>query len=389
MQRLVVILVAVFGLADTAYPQSAYIPDPIDQEATAAFNEFQEHLHRPHAKSVTYDAATDSYWITPKTGKKISMERSQFDEEIWRPYYRSHDVPKAVATPNKLVATATPVSTVSVSNSPEPVDRPSVSSSLEPLDTPSVSTSPVQSSSSSDAFSITVGIVVAGAIFLIGLIVVRAIFVGLLKSVGRSAVSAKGPLPTEPTTADFGRQMLILTALENNQASALKEADFRYCLDGYVPRKGEVVLWAFPNTKYYHLGTHTEWQGASVGVNFRVAKGLWVRTGQQRGHRVSHQSMDYKGTGTLVLTNQGFSFIGAETIRVVFSHIVVFKQYSDGIGFETDRVRNNKYLFGNLHTSSTVFIKDAVDVLSGEKSKLLPREKALADANNPDDSPVL
>jgi hypothetical protein len=167
--------------------------------------------------------------------------------------------------------------------------------------------------------------------------------------------------------------MLILTALENGQAPALKELDFRYCLDGYVPRKGEVVLWAFPNTKYYHLGTHSEWQAGSAGVSFRVAKGLWVRTGQQRGRRVSHQSMDYKGTGTLVLTNQGFSFIGAETIRVVFSHIVAFKQYSDGLGFETDRVRNNKYLFGNLHTSSTVFIKDAVDVLSGEKSKLLPR----------------
>lgn len=372
MQRLVVILIAVVGLADTAHSQSANVPDPTDYEATAAFNEFQDHLHRPHAKSVTYDAATDSYLISPNTGKKISMERSQFDEEIWDRYYRSHDVPKAIAKSNRVITPATPVARVSVPSSPESVDTPSGSRSLEPVDIPSISASPVQSSSSFDPFSATVGIVVVGTMPVIGLFVVVAIFVGLMKSVGRSAVG-KDPLPTEPTTEDFGRQMLILTALEKDQASALKGADFRYCLDGYVPRKGEVILWAFPNTKYYHLGTHSEWQAGSAGVSFRVAKGLWVRTGQQRGHRVSHQSMDYKGTGTLVLTNQGFSFIGAETIRVVFSHIVAFKQYSDGIGFETDRVRNNKYLFGNLHTSSTVFIKDAVDVLSGEKSKLLSR----------------
>lgn len=108
-----------------------------------------------------------------------------------------------------------------------------------------------------------VGLFVAGAIILVGLIVGGAIFVRLDTSAG-----AKGRLPTETTTEDFRRQMLILTALENGQASALKDLDFRYGLDSYLPRKGEVALWAFPNTKFYHLGIHSEWQAGSAGVSF-------------------------------------------------------------------------------------------------------------------------
>lgn len=80
---------AVVTPAPTSTVEVGYIPDPTDQQATAAFNDLQDQFHRPHAKKVIYDAATDSYhWIGPKTGKKMSMKRSQFDAEIWNAYYK-------------------------------------------------------------------------------------------------------------------------------------------------------------------------------------------------------------------------------------------------------------------------------------------------------------
>ena len=124
-----------------------------------------------------------------------------------------------------------------------------------------------------------------------------------------------------------------------------------------MPRQGEIVLWGFDNVKYYHQGTHSEWQGEHAGISFRVAKGLWVRGGKSRGHSVSHQSMDFKGTGTLLITNRGFAFLGAETIRVLFTQIVSMDYYKDGVGFETDRARNNRYVFANMQAVSATFVK--------------------------------
>jgi len=58
------------------------------------------------------------------------------------------------------------------------------------------------------------------------------------------------------------------------------------------------------------------------GFQVKIVKGLWFPTGASRGHSVSSTSMDDHGTGTLVLTNQGFSFIGTNSTRILFSHII-------------------------------------------------------------------
>lgn len=68
--------------------QADEIPDPTDEQATAAFNFLQDRFSRPHAAHVYYTASTDSFnWIGPKLGKNMSMKRSQFKEEVWKPYY--------------------------------------------------------------------------------------------------------------------------------------------------------------------------------------------------------------------------------------------------------------------------------------------------------------
>jgi hypothetical protein len=61
-----------------------------DEQSTAAFNLLQDRLHKPHAKSVWYDKESDSYvWRGPKTGKRMSMPRAQFEGEIDTQYLKA------------------------------------------------------------------------------------------------------------------------------------------------------------------------------------------------------------------------------------------------------------------------------------------------------------
>jgi hypothetical protein len=72
----------------TSTAQADEIPDPTDEQATEAFNFLQDRFSRRHATHVYYTASTDSFnWIGPKLGKKMSMKRTQFKEEVWKPYY--------------------------------------------------------------------------------------------------------------------------------------------------------------------------------------------------------------------------------------------------------------------------------------------------------------
>lgn len=76
----------VFGAKQIQNP----LPLLSNEEATAAFNMLQDRLNKPHAKSVTYDKKTDSYvWIGPVKGKKMSMPRVQFENEIITPYIKA------------------------------------------------------------------------------------------------------------------------------------------------------------------------------------------------------------------------------------------------------------------------------------------------------------
>jgi hypothetical protein len=54
-----------------------------NEKALAEFNALQEKYGRPHAKNVYYNRKTDSYkWIGPKTGRKMSIPRAEFEREM-------------------------------------------------------------------------------------------------------------------------------------------------------------------------------------------------------------------------------------------------------------------------------------------------------------------
>lgn len=180
----------------------------------------------------------------------------------------------------------------------------------------------------------------------------------------RARQVAPPPLPPDPNETEI--QHLVLDDLRKGTATE------HYKLNGFLPKKGEKVLWCFKNVKHYQLGTHSEWVGRSAGVSFRVAKGIRIRTGGSRGHKVSHSQMDYKGRVDLVFTTQGFSFVGAaDAARIPLSRILAFQTYSDGFGLQTDYARNNHHLFSDMHADNVVFIKSALDLLNGNEASTL------------------
>jgi hypothetical protein len=177
-----------------------------------------------------------------------------------------------------------------------------------------------------------------------------------ISSICNVASNQSLPLPP-PTPSESANQELALADLGKG------DTPNRYQLDGFLPKKGENVIWAFVGVKHYRQGTHSEWVGRSSGASVRVFKGFWVRSGANRGHKVSHSEMDYQGAGTLVLTTIGLCFIGANSTRIPLSHILAFQPYTDGIGFDTDYARNNRHVFTRIHAGNVAFIQTVLDII--------------------------
>jgi hypothetical protein len=193
-----------------------------------------------------------------------------------------------------------------------------------------------------------------GGIF--GFVLLGTIGVCVIKFLLKLGLRIQAPVAT-PTPADTVNQQETLDDLRKGITPE------RYSLSGFVCKKNEKVLFSFQGVRHYHQGTHSQWTGRSAGVSVKVVRGLWFRTGANRGHSVSSTSMDDQGTGTLVLTNQGFSFIGTNSTRIPFTHILSLEPYADGFGLDTDYARNNKHLFAHMHPTNATFVKSAVDII--------------------------
>jgi len=216
------------------------------------------------------------------------------------------------------------------------------------------SSTPIQEQSAAAASQSASSVNTLGGI--IGFVILGTIGVCVIKFLLKLGSHIQAPVAT-PTSADTVNQQETLDDLRKGITPD------RYNLSGFIGKKNEKVIFSFQGVRHYHQGTHSQWTGRSAGVSVKVVKGLWFRTGANRGHSVSSTSMDDQGTGTLVLTNQGFSFIGTNSTRIPFAHILSFEPYADGFGLDTDYARNNKHLFGHMHPTNAAFVKSAVDII--------------------------
>jgi uncharacterized protein YjlB len=249
----------------------------------------------------------------------------------------------ASPTPHKvkraqLVSTPQPTATVATTPTAVPraslVATPTPEPSVEPP-TPEPSVEPTTQPQGNPG----------GNLFLLGIFSAAVWF-------GVKWLFNRPPPPPSPAELDIQRQIL-----EDLRSGVVID---RVSAPGYFCKAGEKVLYAFNNVKCYRLKGHAHYVGGSQGVSVRIMKGVSYHVGAHHGHREVTQSMDFQGIGALVFTNQAMNFIGPTSCRVLFKHIIDFKWYNDGIGFDTDAQTGNRYAFGGLRTADVQFLGQAV-----------------------------
>lgn len=110
--------------------------------------------------------------------------------------------------------------------------------------------------------------------------------------------------------------------------------------------KSEGLVWMFNNVGYMQQITRREHRGQSMGMSFRVAKGVYVRPGTFRGRSVSTTSMEETDAGVLGVTTKHLYFKGSEkSFRVRLEKIVSFEPYRDGLGIMRDTASAKPEIF--------------------------------------------
>ena len=106
-------------------------------------------------------------------------------------------------------------------------------------------------------------------------------------------------------------------------------------------QKSEQAVWVVPDCGYMKTKKEVTYHGRSSGASFRVAKGVTIRTGGSRGHRVENEYLEQVDVGTVVLTSKHIYFQGEdkERFRVRLDKLVSAEAAADGFLFQRDGVR--------------------------------------------------
>jgi hypothetical protein len=145
-------------------------------------------------------------------------------------------------------------------------------------------------------------------------------------------------LPGRARFRRISRQLAVLDELRKGIKPTI------YTLNGFYPQKGESVIWAFSGVQHLHQAAHSEWVGRSGGLSVRVMKGVWYRSGRNHGHSEHHSSMDDQGVGMLVLTTKALCFVGVNSARLPFAHILALETFSNGIALARYAKRNGNFV---------------------------------------------
>lgn len=87
----------------------------------------------------------------------------------------------------------------------------------------------------------------------------------------------------------------------------------QFAAAGHLPfnlQKSEQLAWVFQDVKYYEHKKRTEYVGGSRGVSFRVAKGVYYRTGAFKGRRVETMEQVHVDSGLLGMTSKHLYYVG-------------------------------------------------------------------------------
>jgi hypothetical protein len=138
----------------------------------------------------------------------------------------------------------------------------------------------------------------------------------------------------------------------------VKSAVLRDLLNGKVPtrvqvtgltlnlQKGEQIIWHFPGVRYFEDKTRKQYVGSSSGVSIRIARGVYYRFGEFRGHPVEHTERVHVDDGALTVTTKQLYFVGPrKSFRIRHDKIVSFIPFSDGVGVVRDAATAKPQIF--------------------------------------------
>lgn len=173
---------------------------------------------------------------------------------------------------------------------------------------------------------------------------------GLISSKEKSAIERFIQF-TGYTAADLNRngavekmlQCEVLVQLLNGQSPTPK-----ITIAGSLPfmfGKDENLIWVFRNITLRQQKVRREYQGRNRGLNIRVCKGVYYRTGGFKGTPVETTYMDRVGVGIACLTTKYIYFSSPEkSIRIPYDKILSVETYSNGVGLQKDGT-NDKPIF--------------------------------------------
>ncbi len=165
------------------------------------------------------------------------------------------------------------------------------------------------------------------------------------------------------------RMMNLLNALSEHEL--VPRFDRRAVRPPFNLMKSEELLWLFGGTDYFEQVTQREFRGGSLGVSFRVAKGVYIRPGAFRGRSVATSSMKHTDSGVLGITTKHIYFKGnSKSFRVRLEKIVSFDPYRDGLGIMRDTARAKPEIF-RMGATDAWFLLNIIDaVMSLDRIKL-------------------
>lgn len=113
----------------------------------------------------------------------------------------------------------------------------------------------------------------------------------------------------------------------------------------FMLAKNETLVWLYRNTILHEQKIKREYVGRSRGLNIRIAKGVYYRTGSFKGSPIETNYMQKVGVGCVCLTDKNMYFSSMErSLKVPYSKIISIESYSNGIGIQREGT-NSKPIF--------------------------------------------
>lgn len=117
----------------------------------------------------------------------------------------------------------------------------------------------------------------------------------------------------------------------------------------FLLQKSESLIWIFKNVDFYEQRTQTVFHGRSQGLSFRLAKGVYYRTGTFKGHPVKTEEMKYICNGLIGLTDKNLYFAAPmKNFKIPYNKIVALDPYDDGLGIQKDGVSSKPQILKGL-----------------------------------------